>query len=99
MRPRQPLGLHIYSPNLGYQEKTLVDKNKHDHSAIYYYPGYFRAKLLIDSQVVKTHDVQIATDGWLCLIENGDRPLYFDRSDFEKQGLIEIDESTLKNII
>lgn len=78
------------------RRKTLVDKNKHDHSAIYYYPGYFRAKLLIDSQVVKTHDVQIATDGWLCLIENGDRPLYFDRSDFEKQGLIEIDESTLK---
>lgn len=77
------------------RRKTLVDKNKHDHSAIYFYPGYFRTKLLVDSQVVKTHDLQIATDGWLCLIENGDRPIYFEPADVEKNGLIEIDESTL----
>ncbi|MEP7267391.1 MAG: hypothetical protein ABI844_07150, partial [Saprospiraceae bacterium] len=47
------------------RRKTLVDKNKHHHSTIYYYPGYFRTKLIVDSQIVKTFDIQIATDGWL----------------------------------
>lgn len=79
------------------RRKALVDKSKHDHSAIYFYPGYFRAKLIIDSVVVKTHDVQIATDGWLALMENGNNPVYFKKSDFEKRGMVEIDEATLEN--
>lgn len=78
------------------RRKTLVDKSKHEHSAIYYYPGYFRSKLIIDSVIVKTHDIQIATDGWLGLVENGNNPLYFNKSDFEKPGLVEINEATLK---
>lgn len=77
------------------RRKVLVDKTKHHHSAIYYYPGYFRAKLIIDSFVVRTHDIQIATDGWLGLAENGNNPIYFNKTDFEKPGLVEIDESTL----
>jgi len=78
------------------RRKVRVDKSKTDHSAIYYYPGYFRAKLIIDSVIVKTHDIQIATDGWLALVENGNNPVYFKKTDFEKPGLVEIDEPTLK---
>jgi len=78
------------------KRKIRVDKSKHDHSAIYYYPGYFRAKLIVDSIIIKTHDIQIATDGWLGLVENENNPIYFKKSDFEKQGWIEIDEPALK---
>lgn len=61
--------------------KTLVPRDKHEHSAIYYYPGFFRAKLIVDDKIVKTHDLQIASDGWLCLAEQEPRPVYFSKDD------------------
>jgi hypothetical protein len=77
------------------RRKTLVSKTQHHHSAIYYYPGYFRSKLIIDSTIVKTHDVQISTDGWLCLVENEPIPLYLKKEEVEKDGVVEIDKNIL----
>lgn len=76
--------------------KTLVPKNARHHSAIYYYPGFFRTKLIIDSTVVKTHDLQIATDGWLALAEDSPRPVYFDKKDYVKNGVVEVDNTLLE---
>ena len=78
------------------RRKTLVSKNNTKHSAIYYYPGFFRTKLIVDSTVVKTHDLQIATNGWLCLVQDDPAPLYFKKEDYDKKDRIEIDESSLK---
>jgi hypothetical protein len=79
------------------RRKTLVSKNNTKHSAIYYYPGFFRTKLIIDSLTVKTHDLQITSNGWLCLAENEPAPLYFKKEEYQKKGRIEIDETILKN--
>ncbi|MGC3943059.1 MAG: hypothetical protein QM762_00740 [Chryseolinea sp.] len=76
--------------------KTLVAGDKHEHSAIYYYPGYFRAKLIVDGEIVKTHDLQIATDGWLCVVEQEPRPLYFAREEVEHGDSITVGLETLK---
>ena len=77
--------------------KTLVSKNNFKHSAIYFYPGFFRTKLIVDSTIVKTHDLQITSDGWLCLAQNEPAPLYFKKEDYDKKDRIEIDQNTLKN--
>lgn len=76
--------------------KVLVDRDKHEHSAIYYYPGYFRTKLIVDGDIVKTHDVQIATDGWLCMVEQEPRPLYFSRGEVENGDSVTVGLETLK---
>ena len=76
------------------RRKTLVNKNATHHSAIYYYPGYFKSKLIIDSQIVKTHDIQIATDGWLGLIEE-DKPFYFSKKEIQSEEGVAITESLL----
>lgn len=78
------------------KRKTLVSKNKNKHSAIYYYPGFFRTKLIIDSMVVKTHDLQITSNGWLCMAETGAAPLYFKKDEYRKRDKIEIDYQALK---
>jgi hypothetical protein len=77
------------------RRKTLVPKNQHYHSAIYYYPGYFRTKLLVDGEVVKTHDLHITTNGWLGLVDNGEKPYYFDKKDIIKADWVEINEALL----
>lgn len=75
--------------------KTLVLKEKHEHSAIYYYPGFFKAKLIVDEQVVKAHDLMITSDGWLCLAEDAPVPLYFKKQEVVKNDRVEVDTNLL----
>ena len=79
--------------------KKMVDKNGHHHSAIYYYPGYFKAKLIVNKEIVKTHNLQIKTDNWLALAESESRdkmPLYFTKTEVLKGNEIRIDKELLK---
>lgn len=78
------------------RRKTLVPKDQKHHSAVYYYPGFFRSKLIIGQTIVKTHDIQISTDGWLGLVENEQRPIYFKKSEILKGDLVEIDTQILR---
>jgi hypothetical protein len=75
--------------------KTLVPKDKHEHSAIYYYPGFFRTRLIADGQVVKSQDLMITSDGWLCLVEGNPVPLYFKKEEYIKGDRVEVDTNTL----
>lgn len=78
------------------RRKTLVSKKQTKHSAIYYYPGYFRTRLIVDGKVVKSHDLQVTSNGWLGLIEREDNPFYFSKQDITKPGRLEVDEALLK---
>ena len=59
--------------------KTItIKKDQTQATGIYYFPGYFRAKLLIDGQVVKEHDLFLKSNGWLGTIEYKPVPKYFE---------------------
>ncbi|WP_428659732.1 hypothetical protein [Runella sp.] len=79
------------------RRKVLVNKNDRHHSSIYYYPGYFRAKLMIGNQIIREHDIQIKTKGWLGLVEAdwGTQPLYFQPSEISTPGAVEINKALL----
>ena len=77
------------------RRKTLVPKDKHVHSAIYYYPGFFKTRLIVDGEVVKRHDLMITSDGWLCLAEDDPVPLYFKKEEYNKGDRVEVDTNTL----
>lgn len=78
--------------------KMQVNRTGKHHSSIYYYPGYFRAKLIIGDRIVREHDIQIKTDGWLGLIEAewGKEPLYFKKSEITQSQGIAISGELLK---
>lgn len=57
---------------------TKVDRNQKQHASIYYYPGFFEAKLVINDQVVREHHLLIKTSGWLPLIEQPRVPIYLE---------------------
>jgi hypothetical protein len=65
--------------------KIKVAKNKSKHSAIYYYPGFFNTKLIIDSTTVKRQDLQISSAGWLGLVETNAVPFYFTKEEIKSQ--------------
>ena len=59
--------------------KTVeIDRRQTQATAIYYHPGYFEAKLMVDGQPVKTHDLFLKSDGWLGQVEYAGTPKYFE---------------------
>ncbi|MDB4923756.1 hypothetical protein [Mucilaginibacter sp.] len=70
--------------------KTLVDKKKHQHTSVYYEPGFYQAKLLIGKKVVKEHKLMIPTEGWLGLIEDNPVPVYLNPQDFIQKDMLNL---------
>ncbi|MEZ4828906.1 MAG: hypothetical protein R3C61_21860, partial [Bacteroidia bacterium] len=66
------------------RRRELILPENNTHTSVYFSPGYFRAKILADNQVLAEHDVYIPSDGWLALMDNFPGPLYLTLSEKEK---------------
>jgi hypothetical protein len=77
------------------RRRIAVPPNGTDYSAIYYYPGFFLAKLIVDTQIVLTHDLMITSNGWLALAEDNPSPIYFKKEEVTKKEGIEVDSAIL----
>lgn len=76
--------------------KVSVSPLAHTYSAIYYHPGYFRAKLIVGRQIVKEHDLMISSGGWVAMVENnGGVPLYFKAKELLSADQVEVNEKLL----
>lgn len=63
-----------------------VARDQQQHTAIYYRPGFFHAKLRVNKEVVKEHSLFIQTDGWLPLVDLEPVPVYFPAEAARHQG-------------
>lgn len=70
--------------------QVKVSKNGTQHTSIYYYPEYYHAKLIVGNQVVKQHDLLIKTDGWTPMIIQNPVPVYLDKKDVIKNGVMQV---------
>lgn len=65
-------------------DKRLTERvpiNRKTHSSIYYYPGFFQAKLVVNDKIVKEQGLIIKTNGWLPVVEKEKEPVYFKTED------------------
>ena len=59
--------------------KTIdVEQDQTQATGIYYYPGYFEAKLMVNGQPARTHDLFLKSNGWHAQIEYASAPKYFE---------------------
>lgn len=82
------------------RKRTLVDKNLHKHTSIYYEPGFYIAKLIVGEKIVKEHKLLVQTKGWLGTIDGKKIPVYLEDSEFIKPDVMRLPLSiiTEKNI-
>jgi hypothetical protein len=80
--------------------RTRLSKNQHQHTLIYYFPGFFRPKLVVNGQIVKEHNLLIKSDGWLTAVEASPMPVYFRKEDVIANGRmsLSIDKIKAQNI-
>jgi len=56
--------------------REKVDPNGKQHTSIYYYPGYFLAKLIVDGQIRRESEVYVTTKGWKGIVGRSPLPVY-----------------------
>ncbi len=76
-------------------KRMAVNKNDSVATSIYFHPGFFKSKLLVDETIVRENDVFITTQDWLGLIEHEPRPIYLDKSDILKNDRLAITAETV----
>ena len=80
--------------------KKTIDLNPGQKQATgqYYFPGYFRAKLLVDGEAIKQHDLFIKTEGWLGTLDYQPIPKYFESHEVHK-AYLSFPERAIKEIV
>jgi hypothetical protein len=66
-----------------------------EHTSIYYYPGYFNAKLIANGKILKESPVFIKTKGWVGIIEKRPIPTYLNAVDIHLPGALGVNSKTL----
>lgn len=66
-------------------------------TSIYYSPGYFMAKLVVNDIVVKEHGLLIPSKGWLGILGKGKSASYLNENDIVLNDRIAISDSILKD--
>jgi hypothetical protein len=62
-----------------------IDPGSKEHTSLYYYPGFFTARLIADGQTMKMTDVFIRTRGWKGIIEKEPLPVYLKDDEIRDQ--------------
>ncbi|MFD2934380.1 hypothetical protein [Spirosoma flavum] len=76
--------------------RQLVPKNGHDYTSIYYYPGYFRAKLVVGRQVMQEHNLMIPSDGWHVAVIHEPVPVYFQPNEVIRNGVLSLSVAAIE---
>lgn len=56
------------------RKREHISAENRQHTTVYFFPGHFNAKLVIDDKVVKEHSLLIPTEGWLGIVEREGYP-------------------------
>ena len=79
-------------------KRYAVDPAQHVFTHYYEYPGYYNAKLVVNSNILLEEDLFIPSDGWLAVLSdvNGQRPpRYLGAGEFESDSLLRVSDAVL----
>ncbi len=71
-------------------KRMRINKNDSVATSIYYHPGFFKSKLVVDDTILRENDVFITTDDWLGLIERDSVPIYLGKDEIYVDSLMSI---------
>ncbi|HTF22256.1 MAG TPA: hypothetical protein VK658_29450 [Chryseolinea sp.] len=75
---------------------STVDPKLHQHTSIYYHPGYFDARLKVNGEVVQKHRLLIKSKGWLPLLDTKPMPVYFEQQTVLQDGRLGLPLSRIR---
>lgn len=87
----------IYIQQFWDPTKTIkIKQDQHQATGIYYYPGYFHSKLLVDGSIIKEHDLFVRTPKWMATIDYEPIPRYV--LDVKSDSVLKLTEKASKEV-
>lgn len=78
------------------KRREKVDADGKQHTSIYYYPGYFSAKLIVDGEIRRESEVYITTKGWKAIVDHEPYPVYLSAQETKgDSGTLAVSAATL----
>ena len=78
------------------RKREQVSRGDSVATSIYFDPGYFDAKLVVDGQIVKQHGLLIPSEGWKAKISEAERTAYFGNGSITVTGNVEVDSGLME---
>lgn len=75
--------------------RVRVEEFHHEHASVYYLPGYYRAKLVLNDSIVKEHDVFIESEDWMGVLLSDSVPFYFPEEIYQHDNWLGITRKDL----
>ena len=76
-------------------KRMTINQKDSVATSIYYHPGFFKSKLVVDDAIVKEEDVFIETDDWLGMLEHDSIPIYLDMKNIKTGDHLAITAETV----
>lgn len=76
-----------------------IQKDQFEVASTYYYPGHWRAKLVVDNEPIKEHDIYIKSEGWLATINREPIPRYLKKEELIKADYLGISQKVHDEIV
>ncbi|MBX2873298.1 MAG: hypothetical protein KTR30_14400 [Saprospiraceae bacterium] len=80
------------------RKRFVIDPLEKEVTSTYYYPGYYRAKIVVDDQIIKEHDLFVPSNGWMAAIESGPMPRYILTSEWQQSPFLSVDNSVTETL-
>ncbi len=79
--------------------KTIrVSQGQTEATGMYYMPGYFRAKLIVDGKIIKEHDLFIPSNMWVATIDHTPVPTYLTKEELILNDHLSVSASAMNEI-
>ncbi len=79
------------------RRRFAVPANGNTYTSMYYYPGYFRAKLIVGKAIVREHDLLIPSGGWLAAADQRPVPVYFTQDEVRRDSALRVTPALLQS--
>ena len=76
-------------------KRQTIDREDSLVTSVYFNPGYFEAKLVVDDKIMLEDSVLIPSNGWFAMLENDKSPFYFNTDELTNDGIVGITTKTL----
>ncbi len=89
----------IYIQQFWDKTKTIkLESGQKQATGIYYFPGYFRSKLLVDGKIIKEHDLFIKSNGWSGTLDYEPVPKYYTKEQLFLQEKLSFPDTAINEI-
>jgi len=80
------------------RKRFTIDPTHQEATATYYYPGYYRAKMVVDDQIIKEHDLFINSNGWMAAIEQQPIPQYILPEEWQRSPYLSLQPELIASL-